>query len=686
MVPPRSSGPSTSSRPTRRSRTQVETYHESTSSDDDASETGGRSGTGSRLQSAASLRSRSNVQRPSYREPSDNVSDDDSIEPEDGPGGGQGYQTNTQAPARNVSRPVRSTRRARTAVTRSSSTNQRENTFAGTKRRQRDRSKHTSSVPGKRAKYCSELLDDLTRVIPPWQTLPYHILFEILLQATYPASNEKWEARSDVARWLVNVACLCREFQEPALAALYYCPPLFPSYKCHALVNLLSIPRESLLINYAGKIKELHVDVDVLRYKSGPVLGYFDLTQLIQKIPQVHAVRLYHQEDFTLGYQPSDIPLSKWTYSDYLFEAMDSTGIRLRAWDWNSRFLNLADLLPFMLKQHQRSAFQRLKEVKLLHLGDRKGKDTPEQEDALASALNVLPDLERLEFVECSLLTDRLLLQLPSALRSITITNCDRIFSPYVDSFLKTRGSHLRELYLNHNRHLDLMWAANLADHCPALEKVKFDGNLYDASPHNDTNPHFESIMEPSIEPTWPSTLREIEMTCLRKLDSDCAKIFLTSLLNVAPYLSSLRRLSISMILDMSWRDRARFRDCWVPELYQTFQRGGMDAKSREPTPFPESSDTAPKRHSARIAQISENQNSDSDSSLDLSGRTVPESLVPNGERQRPKMCDEVFIRIDNQRPSETQFNENDFLDSEASGDEDWDGEDYEAGGGGYAW
>jgi hypothetical protein len=48
-------------------------------------------------------------------------------------------------------------------------------------------------------------------------------------------------------------------------------------------------------------------------------------------------------------------------------------------------------------------------------------------------------------------------------------------------------------------------------------------------------------------------------------------------------------------------------------------------------------------------------------------------------------MCDEVFIRIDNQRPSETQFNENDFLDSEASGDDDWDGEDYESGNG-YAW
>ena len=36
-------------------------------------------------------------------------------------------------------------------------------------------------------------------------------------------------------------------------------------------------------------------------------------------------------------------------------------------------------------------------------------------------------------------------------------------------------------------------------------------------------------------------------------------------------------------------------------------------------------------------------------------------------------MVDEVILRLDDQRPSEAQFNEGDFLDSEQS-DEDWDG------------
>jgi hypothetical protein len=50
-------------------------------------------------------------------------------------------------------------------------------------------------------------------------------------------------------------------------------------------------------------------------------------------------------------------------------------------------------------------------------------------------------------------------------------------------------------------------------------------------------------------------------------------------------------------------------------------------------------------------------------------------------------MCDVVVIRIDNQRPRETQYNEGDFLDDEVSGDEDWNGyDDIGDVGHSYAW
>lgn len=47
-------------------------------------------------------------------------------------------------------------------------------------------------------------------------------------------------------------------------------------------------------------------------------------------------------------------------------------------------------------------------------------------------------------------------------------------------------------------------------------------------------------------------------------------------------------------------------------------------------------------------------------------------------------LCEVVEVRIDNLRPTERQVTEADFLDEEASGDEDWDGEDIDEGG--YAW
>jgi hypothetical protein len=61
---------------------------------------------------------------------------------------------------------------------------------------------------------------------------------------------------------------------------------------------------------------------------------------------------------------------------------------------------------------------------------------------------------------------------------------------------------------------------------------------------------------------------------------------------------------------------------------------------------------------------------------------------VPNGKKSEhiQGMCDAVSITIDNLRPTETQFVEADFLDSEPEGDEDWDGTEELPGDGRYAW
>jgi hypothetical protein len=64
---------------------------------------------------------------------------------------------------------------------------------------------------------------------------------------------------------------------------------------------------------------------------------------------------------------------------------------------------------------------------------------------------------------------------------------------------------------------------------------------------------------------------------------------------------------------------------------------------------------------------------------------------APLRAKRRPRtaqviqgMCEVVDLRIDNLRPTEVQVTEADFLDEEASGDDDWNGEDLDDYG--YAW
>jgi hypothetical protein len=88
---------------------------------------------------------------------------------------------------------------------------------------------------------------------------------------------------------------------------------------------------------------------------------------------------------------------------------------------------------------------------------------------------------------------------------------------------------------------------------------------------------------------------------------------------------------------------------------------------------------------SAAPSPVAEDDDGDSDSSV-ASGqerKKTPEKFIQG-------LCEVVDVRIDNQRPREDQFKEEDFLDSEVSGDEDWregasEGDDDERGTR-YAW
>lgn len=710
----RSSHPS---RPLRSSRLKIQTYHEGSSSDDSPSDNGdGDSDEGELRRLSLSLRPRSsNRIPPSYREESsddnfeENASDDDIIE---APGASTHPLPAPTSSNGTASRPRR---------------NRMNKTGSQTSRSKRPMNNSRLELGRPRSKRKKVEVDEtpllISGVIPPWQHLPYHILFDIFFYASQPLVDERSGTRKSSVQWLAQVALLCHAFREPALAALYYSPPLIPAAKCHGLLSLLSQPQDSLSTNYINKIKELHVDVEaLLLYKSGPTLGYFELPRLIEKTPQVKKMRLYHAEDYVVGIPPWQRARSKWGYPEGLFESIAYSSIRLRSWDWNSRFMETPELAPYALTKHLQPAFQGLEELRLLHVASEEwdeesdGYPSNEREVVLATALKELRELRRLVFLECSIVNEHLLPNLPETLTSLTLNNCDEVTTANFSAFLSSHGQHLRDLSLSHNRHLSMSFIVGLAAFCRNLEKFKMDISIHDWSSYHDVEPHFPELIRSSEVPTWPSTLQDIELIQLRKWDDAAAEVFFTSLIDAAPELPSLRRLVISAILKIGWRDRATFREKWIGRLEHVFLRRSPPPDPNQRTlrrspppsePIEGAEDTATprsdtpnngpstpsKRQSARLAQrkIMELEDNDDDDDIEgdpSSSRTAAEGSGAQGPRgmQVQGMCDVVMVRIDNQRPTETQFSEGDFLDEEASGDEDWDGDDWDVTEGGYAW
>ncbi|KAL2812109.1 hypothetical protein BJX63DRAFT_263187 [Aspergillus granulosus] len=686
------------SRPVRANRTHVQSYNEDSGPEESSTEELGPDT--QRTSLSLSLRPRDSNRIPvSYREDS---SDDDI---DDSPNGYPDIVLPTEIP--NSASPTQQstsarTRRSRTVRTRSQTQK--------TKRTPTKRRLGLGRPLNKRRKV-EEPRDNFvgSGVIPPWQTLPYHVLFDIFLRASYPLISEGSAKRNPSASWLVDIALLCRSFHEPALAALYHSPPLIPATKSHGLLNLLARPQDSLSTNYINKIQELHVDVEtILVYKSGPTLGYFDLPKLLEYTPQVKVIRLYHNSDFVVGIPSWQILRSKWVYPESLFASINSSSMRLYSWDWNARFMETQALLPLMLEIHRYSSFKSIQQLKILHLAaeDAEGDEvvgmTDDREHVLSMALNELTHLRRLDFQESSILNDHLLPKLPFNLKYLSINNCDDVTTSNFTLFLSTHGRSLRELSLSHNRHLSLAFITGLKESCQNLEKFVMDISIFDFSSFHDVEPHFEQLLAPSQVPTWPTTLQHLELIQLRKWDEKTAEAFFASLIEAAPDLPDLRRLIISAILKTGWRDRASFREKWIGNLERVFLRHssppnprlraiGRQTQDQGPTRASQAAardeDASPsKRKSARIAS---RKYSDSEEDHSPSSQR-PRAYDGDSDHELPAiqgMCDVVVIRIDNQRPRETQFNEGDFLDDELSGDEDWTGHDIDDGGGhSYAW
>jgi len=226
-----------------------------------------------------------------------------------------------------------------------------------------------------------------------------------------------------------------------------------------------------------------------------------------------------------------------------------------------------------------------------------------------------------------------------------------------------------------------------------------------DPSSYHDVDPHYAELL-PNGQPTWPASLRVVEFANLRNLDAAEADSFFQSLVDVAPELKDLRRLSLKAILKTGWRDRARLREKWKMKLETVFLRKLSAPRLFDPSwskssPHASPSETAADPPSGSRATNSRAASSGEDSDpADKPSRTITKNRKSSRIAQNPTasstgrstaslgpiqrkgdneeyvhgMVDEVILRLDDQRPAEEQWNEGDFLDSEPQSDEDWDG------------
>ncbi|KAH4178251.1 hypothetical protein HBH43_042410 [Parastagonospora nodorum] len=573
--------------------------------------------------------------------------------------------------------------------------------------------------------------------IPAWASLPYHVLLQVFVYASHPLRDENMKPMASIP-WLVQMARTCSAFTKPALTALYRNPPVFAMKQTRRdlVHHLISLPADAHE-DYRVMVKRLELDATQLSALTDHAHSVGDLAALVSSLTTLREIDIF---------DPIDRPpfrdrlrrLRRWVYPPELFEALRQSALRLRSWRWNSTFCDHGPL--WMKTVHSDASFQTLREVTLTKFHPAELRDDqedaqgqPTTEELVASALVALPHLQTLAFESCGIVSGRLLPLLPANLVSLSITNCGELLSDALQAFLTTHGSQLEDLTLNHNQSLDLSFLVDLKTSCPKLEVLRMDTTYYSSlSMSSDNEPLYETLLGETERPTWPTTLRILDMEYLRNWNSTAATNFFSSLIDAADELPWLREITIIAMVDTDWRQRAEFRIKWTEQFRKVFARAYISPNPhlvslkayRERTAnvhVPETEKEMEKNDSL-VEGVpvgldgAKHDESDSDVPL-LQSRKQKQDEQWGSKRLRSRSkaatsydessneessedeataedevlfvqgrCHTVLFRIDNFRPREEIYGEADFLDAEPSGDEEWNGNDDQDDEGGYAW
>ncbi|KAK5629236.1 hypothetical protein RRF57_004951 [Xylaria bambusicola] len=611
---------------------------------------------------------------------------------------------------------------------------------------------------------------------PKWLSLPYHIWLCVFIYVAAPSRNptSRIDDLSEAVDTLLSGARTCRDTTEPALAALYKCPPFHRSYNKSPqasfvqFLQTIALDPSNTLIRYRPKVETLRIDVDAILTKkiNGQQL---QLKKVLKHLPRLACLELYHPADDP-PYRDLDNNL-RWRFSkDDLLDGLGpspegessdgskTTTTALKSWRWNSR-LAPADLaLDHLSEIHELPSFRSLRKVAFVNYQlpsttrfavrarqSQEAQDSDRQAIAhLAASISALPDLQHLVIESSTLANGTLLALLPKTLTHLELVNDWEVTSEGMSTFLVSHGNSLEQLTLKYCQSLSLGFLPVLGTSCPHLKHLEVDLSYFrHHESYADNKPDYATLLGVDDVPTWPSSIQSIEIINMRNWTREAAEMFFDSLIRNAKSLCNLRRLEFKVILNIDWRQRQEMRRSLADKMTKVFKRmssppkelrslrqnyGQKKLRTADQLQTPK----AKKRQSARIA--------DQSSPLSLSKlslRNEGDAYTPNrrdpgktgpGQRQLRSLksnpifdaddedssedelsmgdtgppprrgrtatakeaglrggafihglCDVVDIQVDNQRPAERQYNEDDFLDSPEESDPEWNSADDDA-------
>lgn len=534
-------------------------------------------------------------------------------------------------------------------------------------------------------------------ICPLWETLPEEVLISI-----FQFAKDMSDTEAKGSSWLVSAARTCKAYTKPALSALYFSPALSASSRVEMFFNHMMKPVERMLMDYHSKVFHLSLNTRILG-------NTFDLLALIQQLPRIQSLDLWTDKDYKLRGLAQVANEKYWQPPSNLIEELGKTGVPLRSWRWNMKMMPISsdveDRWDALLSTHTERPLNNIRSLTLTNFdyAQKEGDfflDTtlhtlnmahsckaleylPELDpeiplvealaakDPLSTAIKSLPRLSHLSFEYCNIVQGPWLLRLPPSLTSLEIHGSSYLTSWHLERYLQSSGRALRRLILNHNPTLQLNFLSILKSDCPKLRELSM--NLIYTNPNRadeTIQPYFDEMLNKHHVPTWPTSIQKLQILHLRQWDSDAAVVFFTSILEAD--LPSLRHLTLSASIDIDWRERTTFRDKWVGAFDRVFLRKPdpppahlVSGKAYREWQQTKQRPAASHSTSERPRRVTQDAPAASLRNMVLSALGNKSEIVP--------MCDVVDIRIDNSRPRENEFRESDFLDSEASGDSDFE-------------